>query len=272
MFGYLAYNPENMNDVNKKIYKECYCGLCKCLSDSYGLVGRSSVSYDLTFVAMLFTAIYRPENTYGEERCPAHPLRKHGYWYNDYSKFAADMNLLLTYYKYLDDFMDDHNLKSKKNAEKMQEYINQIEARYPEQCKIIKKCLEDNSEMERQNITNPDIPANCFGTLFAQVFTCKQDEYTDTLQQFGFHLGKFIYIMDACMDLKEDLIKQRYNPLITIDMNNIEDILESIMSDCVKQYDKLPIDDKYREILDNVLYAGVWSAYDLKKARERKNK
>ena len=44
------------------------------------------------------------------------------------------------------------------------------------------------------------------------------------------------------------------------------------MTDCIKAYNTLPIDDKYREILDNVLYAGVWSEYDLKTARERKKR
>ncbi len=272
MFGYLVYNPENLNDENRKLYKECYCGLCKCLADSYGAAGRSTVSYDLTFVAMLFTAIYKPENVYGEERCPVHPLRKHTYFYNEYTSFAADMNLLLTYFKYIDDFVDENNTRQMKRAEKLEKHVKSIESKYPSQCKIIRKCLEDNAEMERQNVLNPDIPANCFGNLFAQVFTYKQDTYTPILQQFGFHLGKFIYLMDAYMDFKDDLNSQQYNPLISIDLKNMEDILETVMSDCVKQYDQLPIDDIYREILDNVLYAGVWSQYDLMNSRERKKK
>jgi hypothetical protein len=272
MFGYLVYSPDNLNDENRRIYKECYCGLCKCLDNKYGALGRSTVSYDLAFIAMLFTAIYGPQNVCGEERCPVHPVRKHGYWYNEYSEFAADMNMLLTYYKYLDDFADDNDRRRKKIADKMQEYIDEIEKRYPEQCSIIRKCLEDNAEMERQNVTNPDIPANCFGTLFAQVFTYKNDEYTPALQQLGFHLGKFIYLMDAYMDFRDDLNKQRYNPLVTIDLKNMEDILETVMADCIKAYNTLPIDDKYREILDNVLYAGVWSEYDVRTAKERKKK
>ncbi|MBR6958671.1 MAG: hypothetical protein IKH73_09535, partial [Erysipelotrichaceae bacterium] len=91
MFGYLVYSPDNLNDENRRIYRECYCGLCKCLDNRYGALGRSTVSYDLAFIAMLFTAIYDPENVCGEERCPVHPVRKHGYWYNEYSEFAADM-------------------------------------------------------------------------------------------------------------------------------------------------------------------------------------
>ena len=74
------------------------------------------------------------------------------------------------------------------------------------------------------------------------------------------------------MDFKEDLNRQRYNPLVTIDLKNMEDILETVMTDCIKAYNTLPIDDKYREILDTVLYAGVWSEYDLKTARERKKR
>ena len=95
---------------------------------------------------------------------------------------------------------------------------------------------------------------------------------TETLQKMGFHLGKFIYLMDAYLDFKEDLKKQLYNPLVTVDLKNMEDILETIMTDCVSEYTKLPVDDKYKEILDNVLYAGIWSEYDIRNVRERKKR
>lgn len=43
-------------------------------------------------------------------RCIAHPVEKHFYRENRYFDYAADMNVLLTYYKCLDDWQDERKL------------------------------------------------------------------------------------------------------------------------------------------------------------------
>ena len=270
MFGYLVYNPEKISGEDKNTYQECYCGLCNRLYEKYGLAGRNTLSYDLTFVTLLLTAVYDSPKISGEERCFVHPIKKHPYWYNDITEFTADMNLVLSYYKMLDDYYDDNNHRAFNAAKKLENNVNAIRSRYPEQMKVIEKCLTDNMEMEKANVTNPDVPANCFGYLLAQVFTFKQDDLTPALQKFGFYLGKFIYLMDAYMDLKDDLKKQRYNPLISLDTSNFVETLEAVIADCTAEYEKLPV-TSYKNILDNVLYSGVWSAYQIKQRKEKRH-
>ena len=46
----------------------------------------------------------------------------------------------------------------------------------------------------------------------AEVFAYRDDRWSDTLRHFGAALGRFLYIMDACMDLDSDSIRNRYNP------------------------------------------------------------
>ena len=271
MFGYLVYNNDKITKEDKQIYQECYCGLCNRLYEHYGTAGRKTLSYDLTFVTLLLSAIYDDEVTKGTEKCPLHPIHEHPYWYSDITEFTCDMNLVLSYYKMLDDYNDDHNMKAYKSAQKLEQDIAEIRQKYPEQMKVIEKCLKDNAEMEKQNVLNPDIPSNCFGVLMSQIFTYKvDDELTPALQQFGFYLGKYIYLMDAYIDLKSDLKHQRYNCLVSSDTTNFIEDLEMIIADCTAEYEKLPI-KSYKSILDNVLYSGVWSAYQLKQRKEKKH-
>ena len=44
-------------------------------------------------------------------RCVAHPLAKHPARISEYTAYAADMNIILTYYKCKDDWNDDKNMR-----------------------------------------------------------------------------------------------------------------------------------------------------------------
>ena len=62
------------------------------------------------------------------------------------------------------------------------------------------------SEAERGQ-TNPDIPAAAFGRLLGTLLSYRNDKYEKVLYDFGFALGKYIYLQDACVDFKKDLKK-----------------------------------------------------------------
>jgi hypothetical protein len=66
--------------------------------------------------------------------------------------------------------------------------------------------------------------------------------------------------MDACLDLKEDIKKERYNPLVTTSSDNFSSILNILMADCTEKYKTLPIEGD-KNIIDNILYSGVWTRY-----------
>ena len=69
-----------------------------------------TLSYDMTFLALLLTGLYEPETITGCERCIAHPVNRHHFRQNQYFDYAADMNVLLTFYKCLDDWQDEKKL------------------------------------------------------------------------------------------------------------------------------------------------------------------
>ncbi len=267
MFGYLVCNAEILDKQQKEEYKKYYCSLCESLHQSYGNIGRATLSYDLTFFAMLLDSLQKSDGKSFTKRCPIQPLRNQPMISNNTIDYCADINLLLTYYKCIDDINDDNSLKAKKLEKKLKPHIDKISDKYNIKLDIIKTKLNEISGYERENILNPDLPANAFGELFSEMFIYKY--VSDDLRKFGYHLGKFIYLMDAVMDFKKDLKSESYNPLVTISSSNHKDMLLSVMEDVDYYYSKLPVTTN-KDILDNIIYSGLWTKYNLEFARKEK--
>ena len=92
------------------------------------------------------------------------------------------------------------------------------------------------------------------------LFVWRQDAYADTLWRMGASLGRFIYLLDAANDLKTDIKKQRYNPLVAQTEMDFTSMLTLMMAECTAEFEKLPL-KRDRHILQNHLYSGVWQKY-----------
>ncbi len=107
MFGYITVNQDELKIKDYKLYRSFYCGLCRELKKAFGRTGQLSLSYDMTFLIVLLTALYEEEVQTGFCKCIAHPFEKHPVSASLFTSYAADMNLILTYYKCLDDWADE---------------------------------------------------------------------------------------------------------------------------------------------------------------------
>jgi hypothetical protein len=95
----------------------------------------------------------------------------------------------------------------------------------------------------------------------AELLVYEEDLWAPTLRQMGMALGRFIYLLDAAVDYRKDLKKGKYNPYIAMgsqeDWPRWEEYLVLAMARCTDAYERLPlVQDK--DVLDNVLYSGVW--------------
>lgn len=63
---------------------------------------------------------------------------------------------------------------------------------------------------------NLDAAANRFGILLGSLFAYKDDFWATDLRRFGARLGKFVYVMDAVMDLRQDQETGSYNPFLLL--------------------------------------------------------
>lgn len=272
MFGYVsAHKPElRMREFYK--YKAYYCGLCKVLREKYGFLGQMTLTYDMTFLVILLTSLYESELTQEEHRCFVHPAKKQKMLYNEITEYAADMNIVLTYYKLLDDWEDDRSKVGYLGQRAYRRTFRELKKRYPEKCEVIRKCLESLHECEANKETNIDLVSRCFGELMGELFVYKQDVWEETLRQMGFYLGKFIYILDAYDDVEKDIKKDNYNALIALSKQEgfdekCEDMLNYVLAECSCCFEKLPcVEDA--EILRNILYAGVWDKFNQKRKKK----
>lgn len=276
MFGYIIINKGEMKFKDYDIYHAFYCGLCRTLKKEYGAKGQMTLSFDMTFLLVLLSGLYEPETRHGIAKCVAHPLEKHPYFENACSEYVADMNLLLSYYKCLDDWNDEHKYSKLACSKALKKAVNTIQEKYPDKFAAITKALLDIDTCEKKQDTDIDKMAGYFGHVMEEIFAYRQDEWTETLRAMGFFLGKFIYLADAYEDIEKDQKEQNYNPLMhKFGQPDFEPdcrkILTMMMSECCRRFEILPI-IQYTDILRNILYSGVWYRFDLATEKRKKQK
>lgn len=271
MFGYIVVNKPELKIKDFDTYCGFYCGLCQSLHQCHGRLGQISLNYDLTFLAILLSGLYEPENNNRRIRCFMHPLHKRTVIDDPYMEYASDMTILLTYLKCEDDWKDDHAHTRHMYQKMLKSKFHKVKEKYPEKTARIVKALEDIHACEEQQDMNLDRVSSLFGIVMGEILCYRNDEWKDTLYQMGDYLGRFIYILDAYDDIEEDIKNNQYNPFKEdYKKDNFEkrakDILELMIATSSEAFEVLPI-FKYRDILRNILYSGIWSKYEMAKEK-----
>ncbi len=267
MFGYVIVNKAEMKFKEFDVYHSYYCGLCHALKDRYGVAGQMTLSYDMTFILMLLTSLYEPEVSYSTGKCIAHPFGKHEIRRNFFSDYIADMNVLLSYYKCLDDWEDEKKFHKLLLSRMLEGKTTDKQEVYQDKVRKINMLMHEIGQKEKENCQDVDTMAGLFGKLMAEITAVREDEWSENLRSLGFYLGEFIYLLDAYEDIEEDIKKKRYNPLKSRfgEPEFEEDchtILTMMMAQCCKEFEKLPVLENV-EILRNILYSGVWCRYEI---------
>ena len=74
VFGYVQIRKPELKIKDYSIYHGFYCGLCERLRDKYGLKGRITLTYDMTFMAVFLSLRLYKE---------------------DFQKYVGDLNLII---------------------------------------------------------------------------------------------------------------------------------------------------------------------------------
>ncbi|MDK2805471.1 DUF5685 family protein [Thermoanaerobacterium thermosaccharolyticum] len=282
MFGYIKpYKPEmKMKDYD--VFKAYYCGLCKEIGRRYGETSRLTLNYELTYLAIFLSGLSDEIVDMKLEGCIINPFKKKPVIKeNPYVKYAADMNAILVYYKFLDDKAD-----GKATASSFLEFLFRKQFKksyklYAEKAQNIKKYLTTLQNLERDKCSSVDEAAEPFANILREVFLYENlnidDEAYKKVEEIAYHLGRYIYILDAYNDLKDDIKNGNYNPFIyqynltdkdNIELNNvIEEIkewtkfnLSFTLSAIVKLYEQLRF-KKNIGIIDNIFRIGLYMEF-----------
>lgn len=265
MFGYVIADRAALTEEQLQRYKSCYCGLCRAIGRSYGTLQRAALNYDMTFLVLLLSSLYEPEEQRGMERCAVHPIRPHSFWETPATVYGAAMNVALAYHSCIDNWHDDRSAAGLLEAGLFRRSALAAARDYPRQWAAIQTCLRTLSEIEGADLQDPDAGANAFGQLMGELFLWREDRWQPLLRQLGQALGRFIYLMDAVLDLPADLKRKRYNPLtrLAADGRRKEDfqpLLTVLIGECTEAFEQLPLVQDVM-LLRNILYSGVWTRF-----------
>ena len=264
MFGNITINRRELKVKDLETYEAFYCGLCRILRSEYGLKGSATLTYDMTFVGMLLSSLYEEPAGEAEGSCPVNPLKRHvRLAETDALHYAADLNVMIAYHNYADNWIDEKKIGSLNMVHLLHRKYEKLAAKYPGIHKAMKEYVHKLHLVEAENSQDMEAAANLTGELFGKLFCWKDDMWSPALYELGFCMGKFIYLMDAYADVEKDSKNGNYNPLIRLRESDeafddkTAEYLQLIMARGCRAFETLPILE-YGEILRNILYAGVW--------------
>ncbi|MBU5454939.1 DUF5685 family protein [Caproiciproducens sp. MSJ-32] len=283
MFGYVTPLKSELKIKDYVKFRSYYCGLCMSFKKNIGNLPRLTLNYDMAFLAVLLDSISEKEASIEIKRCLPHPLEKKPIIVNnDAIDYAAAMNLSLYYFKVKDDIQDDNKLKSKLLEKVLYPYEKKLNKSLRKISSIIEKNLNELANFEKnKNFSNIDEISHPFSNIVGNIL--KEYPYPliddseilrNNLYNLGYTLGKWIYLIDAVDDLKEDIENKKFNPIIFLfnqDSKPYEELLNSIKDrleftilncayNCKEILSKLPL-KRNSDILKNILELGIMDKY-----------
>ena len=283
MFGYVTPLKPELKIREYESFKSYYCGICMHIKENFGNIPRMSLNYDMTFLGLLLDGLHKEERELKIQRCIAHPLKKKPMIINNKAlAYAAAMNVSLVYYKLLDDVADDKSIKSKISSMILSPYKSKFNRNVTMINDIIEENLKKLSYLEvEKKFSSIDEIAHPFSeivgkilNLYPEKFEGDSEEVRGNLYELGYSLGKWIYLIDALDDLKEDMEKNKFNPidyLYNTDSKTYEELMEEIRDrmeftifncgyTCRNALENLPI-KRNKEILENIISLGMMDKY-----------
>lgn len=272
MFGYVYPDKPELKIKDFATFKAGYCGVCKAIGSQCGLIPRIAINYDCAFLALALGALDEGEPVFSQEKCIINPVKKMPVARNRYTGFAADVNVLLAYYKALDDRRDKAGFRGTMGKWAFTGAYHKAARRNIEMDGHIRGQLGKLYELEEQNCDSEDAVADAFGQLLSGLVRYIPDPAVFStsriraLEWMLYNMGRWIYLIDACADLEKDTRKNEYNPLIArykgeADLKGQagEDMrfqLKCCEVEAAKAFELLDA-RRHNELLENILYLGM---------------
>ena len=204
MFGYVRPNRDELKVRELRDYEALYCGLCHALGRRHGFFARFFLNYDFTFLAMLLDG---SKPTAERKHCPARLwCRKKGCICAGSVDAAADAGTILSYWKLRDTVADGPFWKG--TAARVLSFLlrpgyrRAAQAR-PEFDRAVRSCLEELQALEQEGSPSLDRTADTFARILAAAaLPAESSARTRALEQLLYHVGRWIYLVDAWDDLE----------------------------------------------------------------------
>lgn len=260
MFGYIRPCREELRIREEAEYKAWYCGLCGNLGKRYGQAARWALSYDCAFVALLLSGA-TGEGSIGAARCPYRPLKKRPMALECASlSFAADLDVLLAWHKLADDWRDERKFAAPLGRAALMGAARRAKARAPELDRAIRAGIEELCALEKEGCRELDAPADAFARMMRAVGQCAPlpgGPARPIVTQILYHMGRWVYLMDAWDDREKDGKRGAYNPFLSAGagQERAQFLLALSQNEALGAYELLDV-QAHKGLLDNILFEG----------------
>ena len=269
MFGFVRPLRSELKVREWERFQSVYCGLCHAIRKQYGLIQTVMLSYDCTYLALVLCSLEENSGGTCKKRCIMHPIRRRSCAAQDAGmQHAAAVSVILTYHKLEDTICDEHGIKrlgAKILRLLFKRGYRKAARDLPEFDRCTRQCLDELAQIEQQKTASLDRPADAFARILrAAVADYSSDSMV--LQEMFYHIGRWIYLIDACDDVKDDFETGSYNPVILrwgLTQPTVEPIRENmnhtLLQSLAASYHAYVLLRPYRDagIIENILCQGL---------------
>lgn len=270
MFGYVKPRHADLRVREYDFYRAAYCGVCRRMKKLTGAISTCSLSYDFVFLALCRLPLTDGRVSCKKCKCVAHPCKgKNALGDNAALDDTAKLAAVLSYEKIADDARDERGGKRLLAKCALPFFRRALRrAGLPELSAKVRELLTGLSLLEKEKAPSIDAPADVFGKVLGAVFSEGiAQELAGVYYDVGYHLGRFIYAIDALEDEKDDRRQKRYNPFVLLYPEGMteEDVtiaktgLYLTLDLLGKAIEKIPFQnaDAVKEIVYNTVYLGL---------------
>jgi hypothetical protein len=215
LFGYVRACKPRLTCGDYELYRGAYCSLCKSLGRRYGPFARLTLNYDMAFYALLALSAGEAEPAFSPGRCSYNPAKRCLRCRCPALDSAADVSMLLVYYRWRDRLEDGSFwerllwalpglffLRAGRKAAK----------RAPEAARVVRVAVTAQRLVETSPDPSPLAPVDCCAHPSAHALGALCALLDARLYRLGYLLGRWVYLIDAADDLAGDVKRGRFNP------------------------------------------------------------
>lgn len=262
MFGYIRPLECELKVREQQEYRAHYCGVCKTIGKRYGQIDRLTLSYDCAFLAAFLSAL-SGKTSFSRGNCGPRcyrgkrPIAES----SPAQDYAADVNVLLAWYKADDDLLDEKKISSIATRAALRPAYKKAASRNPELDRALNESMERLHEIEKSKVSSTDEPSDTFGQFLQAVIRfapALPENDRRACEWMFYNLGKWVYLIDAWDDREKDEKDGAYNPFLLSGMqqDDAEFLLNITLAEAEKAYDLISIDPQ-SGLIENIMRLGL---------------
>ena len=218
MFGYLLPDKQELKVKEFAQYRAAYCGICRAIKLRYGELPRLAVSYDAAVFAVLLAGVSGKIPVAKRRRCVLNPVQPKPVFEGSAAlDYMAAVSVLLAWGRLKDAWADERQALAPVAMGALALARRRAQADFPALASHIEGCLNELSALEKAGSAELDRPADAMGKLLSGILLdgmALEQGPKVLLRSIGYHLGRWVYLVDALDDREKDAKSGSYNVLL----------------------------------------------------------